>query len=245
LCTFLTTRSKHIPFPFNHFRTLLRKHRDATTSTHSKSIPTLSLSLFCTRARRIPFHFNHFRTLCVFTWGGSKNVFQKSAATLFLHFFALCCKRAKRIPLYFNHFPALCKNTGMSVKAFFRYRHSSLASLATHHFLSASPLEATLTKKQGGCRCGRAVATPPLVNDHSAGTPRVRAQVRMADTSRSVMNQHSKKDRRQPGAGGFVVKPGGHQGHGLDDAQAIREAPTEQSVVSRRHKNSGAAEGFR
>ena len=42
----------------------------------------------------------------------------------------------------------------------------------------------------------------------------------------------SEEDRREPGAGGLVEEAGGHEGHGFDDAEAVREAPAEKISVA-------------
>src|SRR5215813_10457868 len=51
----------------------------------------------------------------------------------------------------------------------------------------------------------------------------------------------SKQDGWEPGAGRFVVKADGHQRHGLDDAQAVGEAPAKKRRVTRRQENAGTA----
>jgi hypothetical protein len=49
---------------------------------------------------------------------------------------------------------------------------------------------------------------------------------------------------RQPRSGRIVIKSGAHQCQRLDHAQAVRQAPAQQEVVSRRYKNSRSREGF-
>ncbi len=45
----------------------------------------------------------------------------------------------------------------------------------------------------------------------------------------------SEEDRGHPGAGGLVIQSDAHQGHGLNDAQTIGEAPAQQGAIARRH----------
>jgi hypothetical protein len=50
-----------------------------------------------------------------------------------------------------------------------------------------------------------------------------------------------KQDGRQISAGRFVIKPHGHQGHGLNYSHAHIEAPAEQSGITGGNKNSRSA----
>src|SRR5438270_10206050 len=42
----------------------------------------------------------------------------------------------------------------------------------------------------------------------------------------------------------MVIEAGRHECHGLDDAEAVGQAPAHQNVVSGRHKDSWTGEGF-
>src|SRR5580704_3893140 len=48
----------------------------------------------------------------------------------------------------------------------------------------------------------------------------------------------------KPSPGWFVIKPGAHQCHRLNDAQSVLQAPAQQDAVTRRHKNSRARKRF-
>ena len=52
------------------------------------------------------------------------------------------------------------------------------------------------------------------------------------------------KDRRVPGAAGFVVEAGGHEGEWLRDAEAVGEAPAKQIGIATGDENAGAAVGL-
>ena len=53
----------------------------------------------------------------------------------------------------------------------------------------------------------------------------------------------SEGDGGQPCSGWLVVEADAHEGHGLDDAETVGEAPAQQSGVAGGDENSRAAEG--
>src|SRR5262249_32192558 len=52
-----------------------------------------------------------------------------------------------------------------------------------------------------------------------------------------------KRNRRQKYAREFVIEADGHEGHGLDYAEAVREAPPEELGVARGEQDAGASKG--
>src|SRR5579864_3579983 len=78
-------------------------------------------------------------------------------------------------------------------------------------------------------------ANPYCIPGHASMQSRAAGKLALCRTGLRIA---SKQNRRQVGARWLVVKADGHQGHWLDNTEAILKAPAKQSGIARRDKKA-------